>query len=142
MFKILAYILSAILTYSLAQGQAPVVYGPQPAPVPLTFTLWKQQQVAEAQTQLQKLTGRRGSDKKEIARAKETLANAGELTVEEYVSVYLTTLQGNRLSLVNLSEKLTKDETADIISSLLNRIDAERKQSVPVATSGTNNLIK
>lgn len=145
MIKAAAYILSAFLTYSLmAQGQAPLI-GPLPAPPPipaLTFTAWKQIQITEAQAQVRKLSSGRRNDHKLVARAQETLANASELTVEEYVSVYLTTLQNDRDVLVKLSEKLTKDETADIIGSLLRRIDAESRQAVPVATAGSTNLIK
>jgi hypothetical protein len=144
--KAAIYFLSAFLTYSLAQGQAPqdipVVLGPAPAPVALTFTAWKQLQISDAQAQVKKLSTARRVDPKLVARAKETLANASELTVEEYVSVYLSALTNDRETLVKLAEKLTKDETADIIATLLRRIDAEQNKPVPVATSGSTTLVK
>lgn len=124
--KPVIYLLSAFLTYSLAHGQGRTATPPVQGP--LTFVAWKQQQVSDAQSQIQKLTASQ-ADEKTLARAREALATTSELTLEEYISVYLPSLQDDRQSIVKLLEQLNKDETADIVNSLLKRSVAMRKGS-------------
>ena len=145
MTKTAVYFIAAILTYSLAQdiahGQQERSERPASAASPMTYTTWKQQQVAAAQEQLQKLTQAK-ADQKQIQRAKDAVAGASELTIEEYISVYLTDLQEDRGDIVKLLEKLSKEESADLMMALLRRSDSPQKRPTTVPGVALNHIVK
>lgn len=103
---------------------------------PLTFNAWKEQQILEAQNQILRLKATPNNNpnlEKQLKRARDGQLTAMELTLEEYVLVYLPSLQNNPDSIAKLMEKLTKEETAKIIQSLLKRSDASRNKPGSIA---------
>ena len=138
------------------------VFAQQPQVVALTFTLWKEQQVLEAQNQMlrtssrislartNKLGGteakdntglppnrvRKASDsesvaaEKELKRAQESLEIASALQFADYINIYIPTLADQPEAITKLSEKLTKEELAEIFRSQTKRLarpsDAKR----------------
>lgn len=140
----IVYLIAAMITYSMAQGLA---HGQQernqrPYPLsPVSYGTWKQQQVSESQEHLQRLIYSK-ADQKQIQRAKDALAGASELTIEEYISVYLTSLQDDREDIVKLLEKLDKEESADLLIALLKRSDSPQKRPANVPGVALNHLTK
>lgn len=58
---------------------------------------------------------------RDLKRSQESLASANGLTLEDYVTVYLPTLQGQPEALQNLSQKLSKEELAEIFKVLVGK---------------------
>lgn len=156
MTKTLCYLIAAFLTYSVAQslayGQsdrttrmapsqtAPPPSSPAPNPTghsPMSFVSWKQNQIAEAQEHLQRLIASK-ADEKQIQRAKDTVTSSSELTIEEYISVYLVDLQTDRPNILKLLEKLNKDESADILIALLRRVESSPKRPATLPGVASN----
>lgn len=61
------------------------------------------------------------SAERELRRAQESLQTANTLTMDEYISVYLPTLQANPDAIQALSQKLSKDELAEIFRGFMKR---------------------
>lgn len=73
---------------------------------------------------------------KELRRNQESLQTANALSLEDYVSVYLPTLQDQPEALQSLAAKLSKDELAEIFKALVSRGAApDAKRSGPTALS-------
>lgn len=71
---------------------------------------------------------------KELRRNQESLQTANALSLEDYVSVYLPTLQDQPEALQTLATKLSKDELAEIFKALVSRSSApDAKRSGPTA---------
>ena len=70
------------------------------------------------------------SAEKELKRGQESLDAANSLQLEDYISIYLPTLQDQPGALDKLAEKLSKEELAEIFKGMLKRnprtIDARR----------------
>ena len=70
---------------------------------------------------------------KELRRNQESLQAAGDLSLEDYVNIYLPTLQDQPEALRALGQKLSKDELAEIFRLLVitrpNLNDAKHNQS-------------
>lgn len=70
------------------------------------------------------------SAEKELKRGQESLDAANSLQLEDYISIYLPTLQDQPGALDKLAEKLSKEELAEIFKGVLKRnprtIDAKR----------------
>lgn len=69
---------------------------------------------------------------KDLRRAQESLKAANDLTIEEYVNVYLPTLRENPEALQTLAQKMTKDELTEVFKVLLRKDtsnDAKRNSS-------------
>lgn len=70
---------------------------------------------------------------KDLRRAQESLQTANELQFEDYINVYLPTLQDQPDSLNKLAEKLSKEELSEIFKSLVKKgskvYDAKRNSS-------------
>ncbi len=58
---------------------------------------------------------------RDLRRSQESLQIAGGLTLEDYVTVYLPTLQGQPEALQALAQKLSKDELAEIFKVLVGK---------------------
>lgn len=112
-------ILTLILSVSLAMADEPATLAPEP----LSFNTWKQQQVLEAQNQLLRAQSDRNSadPEKELLRAQDRLEAAKSLQLEEYVSIYLSTLASQPEMLDKLAEKLSKEELAVLLKQLLSK---------------------
>lgn len=67
---------------------------------------------------------------KELKRGQESLDAANSLQLEDYISIYLPTLQDQPGALDKLAEKLSKEELAEIFKGVLKRnprtVDARR----------------
>lgn len=69
---------------------------------------------------------------KDLRRSQESLKAAGDLTVEDYVTVYLPSLRDSPEALHALAQKMTKEELAEIFKLLIRRdtpSDAKRNSS-------------
>lgn len=58
---------------------------------------------------------------KDLRRAQDSLKAATELTLEEYIAIYLPTLRESPESLQTLSQKMSKEELAEIFKVLLRK---------------------
>lgn len=58
---------------------------------------------------------------RDLRRAQESLETANSLTVNDYISIYLPTLQNQPEALSQLSEKLSKEELAELFKGLVAR---------------------
>ncbi len=58
---------------------------------------------------------------RDLLRAQESLQTANGLTLEDYVSIYLPSLQDQPESLHNLVQKFTREELAEMVKMLVNK---------------------
>lgn len=58
---------------------------------------------------------------RDLRRAQDSLQTANALTLEDYINVYLPTLQGQSEVLQNLALKLSKEELAEIFKALVGK---------------------
>ena len=112
------------------------------SPEPLAFQAWKDQQVLEAQNQVLRIAGRSTSapakgksakldnSARDLKRAQESLDASNGLQFDDYINIYLPTLQDQPEVFHQLVEKLSKDELAEIVKTLVKKnakpIDAKR----------------
>lgn len=72
---------------------------------------------------------------KDLRRAQESLQAASNLTMDEYVAIYLPTLADSPDAIQSLTQRLNKEELAEILKGLLKRdapSDAKRNSSLVV----------
>jgi hypothetical protein len=74
---------------------------------------------------------------RDLKRSQESLQMANNLTLEDYVTIYLPTLQGQPEALQSLSQKLSKEELAEIFKVLVGKAPtaADSKRQAAVAPS-------
>jgi hypothetical protein len=74
---------------------------------------------------------------RDLRRSQDSLQTANALTLDDYVSVYLPTLQGQPEALQALSLKLSKEELAEIFKTLVGKgsatADAKKTTGLPSA---------
>jgi hypothetical protein len=128
-------------------------FAQDPAQVPsvLSFQAWKEQQILDAQNQTLRISARISQLKsaksgatqdpkqtvlaeKELRRSQESLQIASQLTLEDYAIIYLPTLHAQPEALQAVAAKLSKEEMAEILKTLVKNYpstrDAKRSSGV------------
>lgn len=66
---------------------------------------------------------------RDLKRAQETLESAGGLQLDDYINIYLPTLQDNPDALNKLADKLSKEELAEIFKMTYLKKDRDTKRN-------------
>lgn len=135
---------------------------------PLLYQGWKNQQILEAQNQMLRISARINSLKigksgattaaahlptnkikssdplaaaeKDLRRSQESLVAAQNLSFDDYVTIYIPTLQDQPEMVAHLAEKLSHEELVDVVKLLIRqtpRIDAKRNAALLGSLSST-----
>jgi hypothetical protein len=98
-----------------------------------TFQVWKEQQLLDAQNQvlrstshlnqLKSASNRKGEAyylaERDLKRAQESQQAASSLQFDDYITIYLPTLQDQPEAFAKLVEKFSKDELLEVVKSLV-----------------------
>lgn len=71
-----------------------------------------------------------------LTRAKESLQTANNLTVDDYITIYLPSLQSHPEDLDQLASTLNKDQLATLFRSLVKRLGSDQVNASRQAPSG------
>lgn len=99
------------------------------AELPLSYRAWKEQQVLDAQNALlraQNALRQADSDsrvrfEKDVKRASDLVDVSKEFTVEEYLTIYLSKYQDRADLVLQMFEKLSKEEAKEILTGTFRR---------------------
>lgn len=97
--------------------------------LPLSYRAWKEQQVLDAQNALlraQNALRQADSDsrvrfEKDVKRASDLVDVSKEFTVEEYLTIYLSKYQDRADLVLQMFEKLSKEEAKEILTGTFRR---------------------
>lgn len=116
--------------------------------LPLSYRAWKEQQVLDAQNLLlraQNALRQSDSDgrvriEREVRRATDQVDAAKEFSVEEYLSIYLSKYQDRSDLVLQMIEKLSKEEAKEILTGTFRKAfqPNNAKQKQPSLMVGSN----
>lgn len=128
-FSLLSFLFSLSVC---AQGEPPKV---------LSFTQWRNQQVTEVENRIARLANRLvearankaklselNSLESEIRVASQGVGVVKDLTLEEYVKVYLSQLSGSEETLAEAAKIMTREEVAALLKIILSGSRTEPSQ--------------
>ena len=112
------------------------------AELPLSYRVWKEQQILDAQNSLLRAqsslrqnmdSDTRGRIEKEVRRASDQVDAAKEFNVEEYLAIYLSKFQDRSDLVLQMIDKLSKEEAKEILTGTFRKAfqpnNAKQKQT-------------
>ena len=145
---LLAFSLSGVAQSPPNNRQTVVKEKESSAELPLSYRAWKEQQVLDAQNSLlraQNALRQSESDarvrlEKEVRRATDQVDAAKEFSVEEYLSIYLSKYQERSDLVLQMIEKVSKEEAKEILTGTFRKAfqPNNAKQKQPSLMVGSN----
>lgn len=116
--------------------------------LPLSFRAWKEQQLLDAQNAVlraqsnlrQSDSDSRSKAEKEVRRANDQVDVVKELSVDEYLAIYLVKFQDKPELVLQMIEKLPKEEAKEILTGTFRKAFQQNnaKQKTPALMIGRN----